>query len=80
MYEAIHWVASRQDEEEPSTGDPETENPMGGAWPSRSCWYQPDDLNGRHPSASVEHGKPWVRPGHTVPHGWARIQDHRPCS
>ncbi len=28
-----------------------------------------DDLNGRHPPASVEHGKPWVRPGHSLPHG-----------
>ena len=31
--------------------------------------YQPDDLNGRYPSASVEHGKPWVRPGYSLPHG-----------
>ena len=34
-YEAIHWVASRQDEKEPGTGDTETKNPMGGARSSR---------------------------------------------
>ena len=35
-YEAIHWVASRQDEKEPSTGNAETKNPMGSSRPSKS--------------------------------------------
>lgn len=35
-YEAIHWVASRQDEKEPSTSDAETKNPMGGPRPAKS--------------------------------------------
>ena len=45
-YEAIHWVARRQDKKKPSAGDAETKNQMGGARPSRSSRYQSDDLNG----------------------------------
>jgi len=69
-HEAIHWVASRQDEKKPGAGDAKTQNPMGGAGPSESSWCQPDDHYGRHPSASLEHGKPWVRPGHSFAQGW----------
>ena len=78
--EAIHWVASRQDEEEPSAGAAEAKNPMGSARPPNAARYQPDDLHGGYPQASIEYGQPGIRPGHSFPHGRTRGENDQPCS
>jgi len=38
MYEAILWMASRQNEKESCTGDTKAKDSLGGAWPTQSSW------------------------------------------